>query len=155
MAEDLIGKFLVRRMPQGVARLMISETEAYDGPKDLASHARFGRTARTEPMFAGPGTIYVYQIYGLHLMLNIVCGKRGYPAAVLLRSAGSITGPGRLARELAINKELSGLKLGRGTGLWIEDPGMTGERGYILKTPRIGVGYAGPYAEKPWRFVRG
>ena len=69
---------------------MISQTEAYDGPGDLASHARFGRTPRTEAMFGEPGTAYVYLVYGLHWMLNIVCGRPGYPAAVLLRDAGGI-----------------------------------------------------------------
>src|SRR3989344_3265504 len=85
VARDLIGCFLVRRFKGKTFRLKITETEAYIGPHDLASHASKGRTARTEIMFGKAGTLYIYFIYGMYYMLNIVTEKAGYPAAVLIR----------------------------------------------------------------------
>src|SRR3989344_1160476 len=85
VAKDLLGKFLVRKVGGKTIVLMITETEAYDGFKDLASQAHRGQTARNTPMFGKPGTIYVYFTYGMHWMLNLVCGKKEYPAAVLIR----------------------------------------------------------------------
>lgn len=85
VAKELLGKYLVRKVGSKTIALMITETEAYDGFKDLASHAHRGQTPRNTPMFDKPGTIYVYFTYGIHWMLNLVCGKKEYPAAVLIR----------------------------------------------------------------------
>lgn len=158
VARDLLGKYLVRRMDGKTIAAMIVETEAYDGENDLACHARAGKTARNAPMFGHPGTIYVYFTYGMHWMLNLVCGKREYPAAVLIRgletSAGwRIDGPARLTKSLAIDKQLNNKKLGKPSGLWIEDYGVRIPSRKIHRTPRIGVAYAGAWAKKPWRFV--
>ncbi len=153
VARELIGKFLVRKIDGREVALMITETEAYDGFEDKASHASRGETPRNAPMFGEAGTLYVYFTYGMHWMLNIVCGREGYPSAVLIRAAGEVAGPARLTKRLRIDKKLNGKRLGRESGLWIEDRGVRITRARMQKTPRIGVGYAGEWAEKPLRFV--
>ena len=158
VARELLGKYLVRTVRGKMYASMITETEAYDGFKDLASHARAGKTKRNAPMFDQAGTIYVYCTYGMHWMLNIVCGERDYPAAVLIRglwrkNGALLNGPAKLTKALAIDKRLNGKKLGQNVGLWIEDRGVTIPSQLVRKTPRIGVSYAGVYTIKPWRFV--
>ena len=153
VARDLVGCQLVRRRGGRLTSYTISETEAYVGPQDLASHASRGRTMRTEPMFGPPGTLYVYLVYGLHWMLNVVTGSVGYPAAVLLRGAGGITGPGRLTKALDVTGTLNGRSAALSSGLWfsIDDQSVSHQ---IICTPRIGVKYAGPiWSMKPLRFV--
>lgn len=139
---------------------IITETEAYDGPHDLASHASRGRTPRTEVMFGPPGTIYVYLVYGMHWCLNVVTGPQDYPAAVLIRGVRidgtpqqQTNGPGKVCRTLKIDGHLNARLLGRSTGLWIEDADIAIPSRQIKATPRIGVDYAGAYRGKPWRFV--
>jgi len=159
VAKELPGKFLVRKIngPKGRASkeiaLMITEVEAYHGFNDLASHASHGKTARNAPMFAAPSTLYIHFTYGMHWMLNIVTEREEYPAAVLIRGAGDIVGPARLTKFLQIDKSLLGKMLGKKTGLWIEDRGVLIKPRDILKTPRIGIPYAGAYIHRPWRFV--
>ena len=94
LARDLLGATLVRLYDDGEQRFLVTETEAYLGPHDLACHSARGRTPRTEVMFGRPGMLYIYLVYGLHLMLNIVAGPQGAGAAVLIRSAGTVQGPG-------------------------------------------------------------
>jgi DNA-3-methyladenine glycosylase len=153
VARDLIGKFLVRRIDGEDVAVMITETEAYDGLLDKASHAHRGRTRRNAPMFGAPGTIYVYFTYGMHFMLNLVCREEGHPAAVLIRGAGGTVGPARLTKALRIDQSLNDKPLGIETGLWVEDRGTRVGPRQIQRTPRIGIAYAGDYVEKPWRFV--
>lgn len=153
VARELIGKFLVRRVNGKTAAFMITETEGYVGFKDLASHARCGKTLRNAPMYGPAGTIYVYFTYGMHWMLNLVCEKEEFPAAVLIRGAASIIGPARLTKQLRIDKALTGKMLGKKSGLWVEDRGVKVNPRDIQKTPRVGIGYAGEYVHKPWRFV--
>ncbi len=153
VARELIGKFLIRTMDGAAVAHMIVETEAYDGEKDLACHARNGMTKRNAPMFEEPSTIYVYFTYGMHWMLNVVCREKEYPAAVLIRGVEAITGPARLTKALGIDKMLNAKKLSRAAGLWIEERGITVPQKLIKRTPRIGVGYAGQWAKKPWRFI--
>jgi DNA-3-methyladenine glycosylase len=141
VARDLLGKMLVRRIGGERTAHTISETEAYLGPHDLACHAARGRTSRTEVMFGPPGTLYIYFIYGLHWILNVVTGPEGYPAAVLIRGAGDVPGPARLTRALAIDGSLNGRLAAPACGLWFEDGRRTRT---IIATPRIGVAYAGP-----------
>src|SRR5690606_21154298 len=88
VARELLGKFLIVKQGDCKLEFMIKETEAYVGPHDLACHASKGKTKRTEVMYGEAGTIYMYLIYGMYWMLNIVTGERDYPAAVLIRSAG-------------------------------------------------------------------
>ena len=105
VARELIGKILVRRLPGKELRARVVETEAYLGPRDLASHASKGRTRRTEILFGPAGHAYVYLIYGMYEMLNIVAGPPGGAQAVLIRGAqpldgwqADLSGPGRLTR---------------------------------------------------------
>lgn len=154
LARWLLGKALVRTRRGRAAAHVITEVEAYDSERDLACHASRGRTRRTETLYAAGGVWYVYLVYGMHNMLNVVTGPGGYPAAVLIRSAGSVRGPGRLARALAVDRRLNGAPARPGSGLHLEDVGLRVGRRDIVATPRIGVGYAGPvWARKPWRFV--
>ncbi|MDP3735326.1 MAG: DNA-3-methyladenine glycosylase [bacterium] len=155
VAPELLGKFLVRRFEDGRTRsLLITETEAYDGPDDRASHASRGRTARNEVMFGPAGVWYTYLVYGIHHMLNVVTGPEGYPAAVLLRSLRGVSGPGRLTREFGIDRSFNMLVARRSSGLWVEDRGVIIPRSKIVKAPRVGVDYAGPlWSAKPWRFI--
>jgi DNA-3-methyladenine glycosylase len=157
VAKDLLGKVLCRKVGKAqVKKFKIVETEAYEGLKDLASHASRGLTKRNAPMFEGPGTIYVYFTYGMHWMLNIVCGPAGHPSAVLIRGVEGITGPARLTKHLGIDKSLNNRKLGKAAGLWIESPPLkvSANQWKIIATPRIGVKYAGPiWSQKKWRFV--
>ena len=158
VARDLIGKYLVREVGGTKAAYLIVETEAYFGTRDQGSHAHRGKTPRNAPMFSHPGTIYVYFTYGMHWMLNLVCDKEGFPAAVLIRGIVTaegirIDGPGKLTRALSIDKTLNEKQLGPRAGLWIEDRGFTVSRGAIIRTPRIGIPDRGEWTEKPWRFV--
>ena len=154
-ARALLGKYLVRRRPDGrVEARMITEVEAYDGERDLACHARFGRTRRTEVMYAAGGRWYVYLCYGVHEMLNLVVGPEGWPAAVLIRGVEGSSGPGRLTKALEIGRALNGAIAGEESGLWIEDRGVRVAPRDVCATPRVGVDFAGPvWAGKRWRFV--
>ncbi|MDP2629706.1 MAG: DNA-3-methyladenine glycosylase [Candidatus Harrisonbacteria bacterium] len=150
VAPDLLGKFLVSRK----GTFLISETEAYDGPQDKASHASKGRTRRTEIMFGPSGHWYVYLIYGSYHMLNIVSDKDSYPSAVLIRGLSGYDGPGKLTKALGIDMSFNGKKASQASGLWIEDRGITIKKSNIIKTPRIGVDYAGPvWSQKHYRFL--
>jgi len=150
-ARDLLGKFLVR---SGDAGKMITEVEAYDGERDRACHARVGRTGRTAVMYAAGGVWYVYLCYGVHEMLNLVVGPRGWPAAVLVRGVAGCAGPGRVTRALRINRRFNSAVADPGSGLWIEDRGVRVPRRLVRATARVGVAYAGPvWAGKPWRFT--
>lgn len=156
LAPWLLGKVLVRtRADDGtVSRHIITETEAYNGPEDKASHASKGCTARTAVMFRPGGVWYVYLCYGVHEMANLVVGPDGFPAAVLLRGLHDVSGPGRLTKRLAINRKLNGLPDVASSGLHLEDFGTRVPKKWIQESPRIGVDYAGPvWAKKPWRFT--
>ncbi|MEM7792015.1 MAG: DNA-3-methyladenine glycosylase [Verrucomicrobiota bacterium] len=157
IAENLIGQFLCIRGATGNRqRLVINETEAYDGPDDGACHAHLNRrTKRTEVMFRRGGCNYVYLCYGIHWLLNIVTGPMDYPAAVLIRGAGLYDGPGKLTRGLGIDGRFNGLLLGKKNGLWIEEnPKFNPSDDDIIRTPRIGIDYAGPYWSKvDYRFL--
>jgi DNA-3-methyladenine glycosylase len=154
VASDLIGQMLVRRSGHDLVRGRIVETEAYVGAHDLACHAAKGRTPRTEVMFGPAGVLYVYFVYGIHWMLNVVTGQVGHPEAVLIRGLDTVSGPARLTRALAIDRDLNGRPATPESGLWFEEgpPLVPGER--IERTPRIGVDYAGPiWAPAELRFL--
>jgi len=151
VAPELIGKILVRQFPDGkITRYIITETEAYRGIEDLACHASKGRTPRTEVMYHDGGKIYVYLIYGMHQMLNFVTAGEGNPQAVLIRGIEGHDGPGKLTRHLLIDKTFYGENLAISNRLWIENNEITSE--YSIGT-RIGIGYAGDWKDKPWRFT--
>lgn len=152
VARELIGMTLVRAADGSAKRYAITETEAYEGVHDLASHSSKGRTARTEVMFGRGGRFYIYRIYGLHWMLNIVTGGIDDGEAVLIRSVEGINGPGRVASTLMIGPDLNGRSAVRSSGLWFESPAEL-RRYRVQRTARIGVDYAGPiWAAKKLRF---
>lgn len=177
VAKELLGKFLVRRWRGRETALMITEVEAYDGPRDLASHASRGLTPRTKIMFGEASRFYIYFTYGMHWLVNIVAGAKGYPAAVLLRGgiavhhapdvpptpglwrAGKrqekvkyISGPARLTKYLKIDKRFNGLAANKKTGLWFEDRGVKIKPRQIIRGKRVGVDYAGRWAKKLYNF---
>lgn len=154
VAKELLGKFLVRKIHGKEIAVMITETEAYDGPRDLASHARNGKTKRTEIMFGSAGNFYVYLVYGMHQMVNVVTGPKGYPAAVLIRGVLRHNGPGKVTKFLYIDRSLNGKMAGAATGFWFEDRGVLIPESKIKALPRVGVAYAGPvWSAKKLRFV--
>ncbi len=152
VAEALIGKYLVHGARGG----RIVETEAYLGPEDLASHARFGPEGRSRHMFGPAGVAYVFLVYGMHDCFNIITGEVGEPSAVLLRALEPLPGtarcdgPGRLARALGIDRRHDGQTLLAGD-LYLEDRGEPPPR--VRRTPRIGVDYARHWARRLLRFV--
>ncbi len=158
VARELIGMHLVHQAA-GVRRVgRIVETEAYLGPKDLASHSARGKTPRNAVMFGPPGHAYVYFIYGFWNCINVVTREEGVPQAVLLRALEPVEGiddktwgPGLLCRAMHIDRMLNGADL-QGDQLWIEHPVETGRRIRIARATRIGVEYAGEWAQRLWRF---
>lgn len=151
VANDLLGMTLARRRRSRTTRWMILETEAYCGRGDRASHAHRGLTRRNAPMFGPARVWYVYRVYGLHWMLNVVTGLPGLPSAVLLRAAGPAEGPAGLTARLGIDGAWSGRRATRASGLWIEDGPP--RSGVVRRLPRVGVDYAGPYwARRRLRF---
>jgi DNA-3-methyladenine glycosylase len=162
VARDLLGTFIVRQSHHLRIEAMITEVEAYKGPRDLASHtARGRRTPRVEPLFAEGGTVYVYLVYGLHWMLNFSTVGAGKPEGVLVRGIVAapfetrhlIAGPGKVTRHLAIDKTLDGVDATASDAIWLEDRGVRVASRHIRTGPRIGVDYAGAYwAARPWRF---
>jgi DNA-3-methyladenine glycosylase len=155
IARWLLGKHLVRRLPDGrVDARMITEIEAYNGERDLACHARAGRTRRTEVLYRAGGVWYVYLCYGIHEMLNLVVGPVDAPAALLIRSVEGARGPGRVTKALGIDRALNATPVEPSVGLWLEDRGVRVPRRLVQATPRIGVDYSGPvWAAKLWRFT--
>ena len=163
VAKALLGMHLLVRRPEGIAVGRIVETEAYQGPDDLAAHSAGGRrTARTEVMYGLAGHAYVYFIYGMWNCLNVVTATSGTPHAVLLRALEPVSGfdapcwgPGLLCRALGIDRSHNGLDL-CATGpdapsLWLEAPPEPRPLRMAIG-PRIGVDYAGDWARRPWRF---
>ena len=154
VARGLLGKALVRRCAGRSRSFMVVETEAYLGEHDLAAHSSRGRTLRTEVMFGPAARFYVYRIYGLYWMLNVVAGRPGEAAAVLIRGLDGISGPGRVAAALEIDGSFNGQMAARRSGLWFADVGFLPPAREVHRTPRIGVDYAGPiWANKKLRFV--
>ena len=171
VAQEILGKFLVRKIGKKIIAGKIVETEAYVGSSDLASHASRGKTARTTLMFGPPGHAYVYLVYGLNYCFNIVTEKENYPAAILIRAIepaegadlmkryrktqklifNLTNGPGKLCQALKIDKSINMLDLTKNI-LWVEDRGVKIKSSEIVAAKRIGVDYAGKYKNKPWRF---
>jgi DNA-3-methyladenine glycosylase len=164
VAQELLGKVLIKQTPDGTIQTKIVDTEAYVGPKDKACHASKGRTKRTDIMFGPAGFTYVYLIYGMYHCLNLVTEQEEYPAAVLIRGLEvlggdhspdlprRIDGPGRVCRFLEVDRTHNGLDATLGTILWIEDHNLIVSPKQIQTLPRIGVDYAGEWANKLWRF---
>src|ERR1700761_8483223 len=172
LSRDLIGKYLFTSIDGLLTGGYIVETEAYNGAVDKASHAYGNRlTPRTEVMFREGGIAYIYLCYGIHEMLNIVTSTKGHAQAILIRAIEPTTGidimlarknmetlkpnitagPGSVAKELGIDRNLNGISLQSDT-LWIEDRGLNYTDDQIAAVPRIGVAYAGEDALLPYRF---
>ena len=181
VARDLLGCEIVRALEDGTQlRCRITETEAYIGRIDKACHAyQYRRTARTETLFAPPGTAYIYLIYGMYHCLNFVTEEEGEPAAVLVRGAvpaangdiiaknrfgrkmdeltsyqrkNFLNGPGKLCRGLSLTRAQNGLDLTRPTGGLYLRPGCPPDPGRIHTGPRVGIDYAEEAVSFPWRF---
>lgn len=151
VAPELLCKVLaVRSENDFVRRFIISETEAYRGSDDKACHASRGRTPRTEIMYHSGGKLYVYFVYGMYWMLNMVTGRENEPQAVLIRGLENCTGPGRVTKLLGIDRSFYGEDLVTSHRIWIEDSGIKP----VYKTgPRVGIDYSGkPWKSKPWRY---
>ena len=157
LAPALIGCILVRRIDGNTLRAQIVETEAYIGTHDLACHASKGRTRRTEVMFGPGGIAYVYLVYGMYEMFNIVAGDVDDAQAVLIRAAeplddwrADLSGPGKLARAMKITRSENGIDLAGDELFLIADPEYRAE---IETTRRVGVDYAREWKDAPLRFL--
>lgn len=152
VAPELLGKILVRKFSnERTEKYMITEVEAYRGGEDKACHANKGKTPRTEVMFHEGGLVYVYLIYGMHWMINIVTGKVNDSSAVLIRGLATISGPGRVGKALQLDKSFYGENLSESDRIWIEE--SDAEVNYTTGS-RVGIQYAGePWVSKPWRFM--
>ena len=169
LAPDLLGARLVHASADGTVGGRIVEVEAYRGPEDLAAHSARGRTPRNAVMFGPPGHLYVYLIYGLHHCANVVAGPGDKPEAVLVRALEIdeglalararrghtvpdrrlASGPGNVGRSLGFDRSHNGLDLVAGP-VWIEP--RTGPMPPLRHGPRVGVAYAGAWAERALRF---
>jgi len=157
VARELLGKYLVR-VSEGVERIgRIVEAEAYLGPHDLAAHSAKGLTERTKVMFGPPGHAYVYMIYGMYYCMNVVTEREGHASAVLLRAIepvkhvdGRTQGPGLLCKAMQIDRRLNGHDL-VSDDFYIASLHKGGSF-TIVKRPRVGVDYAGPWGKRLLRF---
>lgn len=172
LSRKLLGKVLHTRIDDTHTGVVITETEAYAGIGDRASHAFGGRrTKRTEPMYALGGIAYVYLCYGIHHLFNVVTGPSDAPFAVLVRAGTAflgeaamatrrgraaddpalLAGPGSLSKALGITTALTGVSLSSDS-VWIEDHAIDVPESAIQIGPRVGVDYAGEDAARPYRF---
>ncbi|WP_235041395.1 DNA-3-methyladenine glycosylase [Vreelandella profundi] len=168
VARDLLGCWLVREINGEQMAARIVETEAYCGAEDSACHAHRRRSPRTEAMFGPPGHAYVYLVYGMHWLLNVVTEPEDSPCAVLIRAVEPTAnedamrairqatgkqlsnGPGKLTRALSINKALYGHDMTQRDQLWIS---AASHHEPVASGPRVGIDYAKPeHRDAPWRF---
>ena len=152
LAPSLLGKSLYVVDSDGsLSEAIITETEAYRGGDDMACHASKGRTERTDIMFGDGGHVYMYLIYGMYWMLNVVSATAEIPQAVLIRGIGGTEGPGRLTRQLGLDASFKGEDLVTSNRIWIGGGGLNPE---FRAAPRVGIDYAGePWISMPWRFL--
>ena len=172
ISRELLGKVLRTDIDGVQTAVVITETEAYAGITDKASHA-YGdrRTRRTEPMYGPGGIAYVYLCYGIHHLFNVVTNVEGVPHAILVRAGKAhaglpamlerrgkaapdrslLAGPGSLARALGITTALTGSSLADGP-IRIEDHGLHVDETRISAGPRVGIDYAAEDAARPYRF---
>jgi DNA-3-methyladenine glycosylase len=173
ISRDLLGKVLCTRQSDRITKAIITETEAYAGVTDKASHAYGGRrTRRTEPMYGRGGAAYVYLCYGIHHLFNVVTNEADTPHAILIRAGKPVegvelmrirrnkqvnegdllAGPGSLSQALGITTDLTGTSL-LGSRIWIEDHSYSINSEEIVVGPRVGIDYAGEDSVRPYRFI--
>lgn len=173
ISRELLGKVLCTDIGGQTTMAVITDTEAYAGETDKASHAYGGRrTQRTEPMYGEGGAAYIYLCYGIHHLFNVVTNEADVPHAVLIRAArpgdgldvmlqrrgkkmqddSLLGGPGSLAKALGITTEFTGTRLSNGS-IWIEDHDTIVPTSEITVAPRVGVDYAAEDAARPYRFI--
>lgn len=156
--QDLLGKYIVRKIGKRNLEGMITEIEAYIGPEDRASHAYQGKiTPRNMAEYLIGGHIYIYLVYGMYWQLNISTFKDGKPECVLIRALdfGKLAdGPGKVCRYLKLDESFYAEDLTKSKRIWLEDRGVKVKPAQILVTKRIGIDYAGPYwSRRKWRFM--
>lgn len=172
LAKKLLGKRIVTKIDGVITSGIITETEAYEGVTDRASHAYGGRlTGRTKTMYESGGVAYVYLCYGIHHLFNFVTNQKGVPHAILLRAIHPekgiehmlkrrkkkkvdktlCAGPGSASQALGITTDMNGIAIGRDK-IWVEETGIAVHPEEIIAGPRIGVDYAGKDAKLPYRF---
>ena len=151
VAQQLIGKWICRRIDGEIFKFQINETECYIGNGDTACHASKGKTARTSVMWNEGGVCYVYLCYGMHNMLNFITGIQGKPEGVLIRGVVGATGPGRATKAMQIDKSFYGESLLTKDRIWIEDDGKKYD---FVADKRVGIGYASQQdQDRLWRFI--
>jgi DNA-3-methyladenine glycosylase len=173
ISRELLGKEIISFVNGQLTSGVITETEAYNGIVDKASHA-FGdrKTRRTSTMYREGGIAYIYLCYGIHSLLNVVTNVEGTPHAILIRAIYPVKGleimnerlgrlakpkegigPGKVTKLLGLSYANDGEDLMKGENIWIEETGISIPDSIIRVTPRIGVDYAGEDALLPYRFV--
>lgn len=173
ISKELLGKKLCTRLNKGeLTSGIITETEAYAGATDKASHAFNNRyTNRTRVMYEKGGVAYIYLCYGIHHLFNVITNQEGISHAILVRAIEPVhgiklmmarrnkkemkpsltNGPGSLSQALGITSSLSGISL-LSHRIWIEDTDYDIPGNKIIAGKRVGIAYAEEDAEKPWRF---
>jgi DNA-3-methyladenine glycosylase len=152
VAEDIPGCRLIRNFPNAPEIYTINEIEIYRGEEDEACHARRGKTPRTEVMYEEGGLLYVYLIYGMHWMMNIVTGEKDNPQAILIRGLKEIKGPGRITKSIQIDGTFNREDLVESEFIWLERGPQKDKK--LIKKPRIGIDYAGEYYRNiHWRYM--
>lgn len=148
LAPKLLGKYLCVKTDGKVVRYKITETEAYYGESDTACHAKNGKTPRNAVMYNQGGVAYVYLCYGIHCLLNVVCGKKDFPEAVLIRGVEGFSGPGKLTKAMGIDMSFNGESLLK-SKIYIEDAPPVE---YTMDR-RVGIDYATEYYRNiEWNF---
>lgn len=159
-AQNILGKYIVRKDGNKLLKGKIIETEAYVGPQDRASHA-FGNkiTKRNQVEYLQGGYIYIYLVYGMYWQLNITTGAKGYPECFLIRAIDSgedikkTNGPGKLCQWLKLDKSFYGEDIVKSKKIWTENCRQEIKKFDIISSSRIGIDYAGSYwAKRKLRF---
>jgi DNA-3-methyladenine glycosylase len=171
VARELLGQRLVRVLDGARLSGRIVEVEAYVGEEDQACHARCGRTERNAPMYGPPGHAYVYFVYGMHHCLNVVTGREGYPAAILIRALEPLegiegmrarrggrpdrqltSGPARLCQALEVDRQFDGADLCAPDALLFLERDAAIPANAVAASPRVGVRGNEVAITIPWRF---
>jgi len=164
VSPQLLGKIICLKADGSERYFFITETEAYRGEEDLACHCSKGRTPRTEAMYHNGGIFYVYLIYGMYYMLNIVTGKKDEPQALLIRGIKEFdkktkkiiydyNGPGKVGKVLGVNDAYYGMSVFNNDNFRIYDVNYFETENRIETAPRVGIDYARMWKNKPWRFI--